>query len=187
MEPHSRGRLAESTRFVRSILVPALAAFSVAGPLLLAQHPELPIKPPQHEPGQQFPIHSEIWKSQATGNEYRVRVHGDTLSAEWVNIPPDFAQRGAYIRTECRKAGDKWIGTSSSNLPCMVGEGKNQHVGNWCRLVTRTEIDSIAPDRITGRAQTRKNFDCAHCKMLETAWADFVWVPVERKVGGRRQ
>ncbi|HEY6291494.1 MAG TPA: hypothetical protein VI455_08035 [Terriglobia bacterium] len=118
-----------------------------------------------------------VWKSQTTGNEYRVHVQGDTFYAEWSNLPPDQASHGAYVRTECRRVGSKWIGTTRSRLPCTSGSGPQTHTVNWCPLVTRTEINTIAPDRITGRGQAILRSDCQSCKVLETAWKDFVWVP----------
>ena len=118
-----------------------------------------------------------FWKSETTGNEYRVRVEGDTFRAEWVNVPPSLASHGSYVRTECKRLGSKWIGTTRSLLPCTEGSGPNAKILNWCPLVTRTEIDSIAPDRITGRAQAIHSSDCQSCKVLETVWKDFVWTP----------
>ncbi len=120
--------------------------------------------------------HAEIWKSETTGKEYRVRVEKDRFYAEWVPGPGAPAQRGAYIRTECRRVGSKWIGTSRSFLPCEVEE-KKAHTSNWCHLTTRTEIDTLTPDRIVGRGESLRRFDCATCKILEAAMSEFVWVP----------
>lgn len=140
----------------------ALLATSFAA---AAQAPELPKTIPE----------VGIWKSQTTGNEYRVRIQGDTLFAEWTNVPPAWAGNGAYIRTECRRLGLKWIGTSRSRLPCIEGSGPKARIVNWCPLVTRTEIDSVTADRITGRGQAIRHSDCQTCKLLQTAWSDFVW------------
>ena len=136
-----------------------------AGFLSAVQAPEMP--KPIPEVG--------IWKSATTGNEYRVRIAADTLYAEWVNVPPAWAGHGAYIRTECRRLGLKWIGTSRSHLPCMEGSGPKARIVNWCPLVTRTEIDSVTADHITGRGQAIRRTDCQTCKLLEVAWSDFVW------------
>ncbi len=62
-------------------------------------------------------------------------------------------------------------------MPCTVGEGKSEHVVDTCHLTLKIEIDSITKDRITGRGQSLKKFDCASCKVIEAGWADFVWVP----------
>lgn len=120
---------------------------------------------------------SAIWKSQTTGNEYRVTIQGDTFRAEWTNVPQQVASHGGYVRTECKRVGSKWVGTTRSLLPCTGGSGPTARILNWCPLVTRTEIDSIAPDRITGRAQAIGQSDCQSCKLLEAVWKDFVWAP----------
>lgn len=132
--------------------------------------------PSRSHPGQIIPAVSRVWKSETTGKEYRVWIENERFHAEWVNIPPELAQRGAYIRSECRRAGSKWIGTSHSYLPCESVE-KNKAVRNWCRLLTRIEIDTVAADRITGRGEGVRRFDCQSCKILERVWKDFQWVP----------
>ncbi len=50
---------------------------------------------------------------------------------------------------------------------------------NWCHLVTKIEFDNVGADRITGRGEGLRRFDCANCKILETAWVNFEWVPKE--------
>jgi hypothetical protein len=123
---------------------------------------------------------TRVWKSQTTGNEYRLDVGGDVLHAEWINVPADLSREGAYVRTECRRVGDKWIGTTRSRLPLPCTEVSlpdGRHPSAWCSLVTRTEIDSIAPDRITGRAQAPTRLDCRACKLLDAEWKDFIWTP----------
>ena len=121
-----------------------------------------------------------VWKSQTTGHAYRVRIEGDVLRAEWVNLPADLAGHGAYVRTECRRVGGKWIGTTRSRqpLPCTeVTTPEGRHPSAWCALVTRIEIDSITPERIAGRAQAPVRLDCQACKLLDAEWKDFVWTP----------
>ena len=118
-----------------------------------------------------------IWKSETTGNEYQVALSGNTFRANWIRIPPVLASHGAYVKTECHRQGAKWVGTSSSLLPCSVGEGSAQRLKRWCPIETRTEIESISVDRIAGRGQTVKKVDCETCKLLETGWAPWVWVP----------
>lgn len=121
-----------------------------------------------------------LWKSQTTNNEYRVRIDGDVLRADWVNLPGDLARNGAFVRTECRRVGKRWIGTTRSRLPLpcteVLGPG-GHHPSAWCSLVTRTEIDTVSPDRITGRAQAPTRLDCQACKLLDAEWKDFAWTP----------
>jgi hypothetical protein len=118
-----------------------------------------------------------VWKSQTTANKYRARLEKDLFHAEWVDVPADWAKQGAYVRTECRRTGSKWVGTSESHLPCTKGEGASEQTMNWCDLKTRTEIDSISPDRITGHGESARKVDCQQCKILEAGWTAFVWTP----------
>jgi hypothetical protein len=154
-----------------------LAALLIAGTFSLAtaQSPQ-----PATEAEAGGKASSRVWKSQTTGNEYRVAVEGDVLRADWVNVPPEMIRQGAYVRTECRRVGDKWIGTTRSRLllPCTeVAAPDGHHPRSWCSLTTRTEIDSIAPERITGRAQAPTRLDCQVCKLLDAEWKDFIWTP----------
>jgi hypothetical protein len=130
-------------------------------------------------------VRAEIWRSETTGKEYRVQVDKDRFYAEWVNIPPESVKHGAFIRSECHRVGSKWIGTSSVRLPCTVGEGAKEHIGNTCRLQLRIEIDSIGPDRIVGHGETLRRFDCQSCRVDEAGWGEFVWVPKKPRAGGR--
>jgi hypothetical protein len=120
---------------------------------------------------------SKVWKSQTTGKEYRVKVEKDVFYAEWTPGPEASAQRGAYIRTECRRSGSKWYGVSRSYLSCEAEDKVKGRVTNWCHLTTRTEIDTLTADRIVGRTESLHRFDCRSCKILEAAMAGFVWVP----------
>lgn len=122
---------------------------------------------------------SRIWKSETTGKEYRVRIDQDRFHAEWVNIPKNPGKQRPYIRSEALRSGSKWVGVSHSLLECQTGEksGSQQDVVRWCQLTTRIEIDSVSRDKITGHGDTLRKFDCKTCKILETGWGDFVWVP----------
>jgi len=154
-----------------SFLAFGVLSLLCAGVIRAGQAPRA-AKPPTHGS-----LSSSVWKSQTTGNEYRVQIEGDTFRAEWTNVPQQVASHGGYVRTECKRLGSKWVGTTRSLLPCTAGSGATARVLNWCPLVTRTEIESIAPDRITGRAQAIRQSDCQSCKLLEAVWRDFVWAP----------
>ena len=132
------------------------------------------------------PASARLWKSETTGKEFRVWTEKGVLHAEWVNVPPALTKGGAYIRSELRRTGTKWSGTSQLRLPCESVEG-NKPVSNWCSLETKMEIESNTADRITGRGESLRRFDCRTCKMLETGWAGFEWVPKEQKAGGSKR
>jgi hypothetical protein len=124
------------------------------------------------------PASARIWKSLTTGNEYSVWIENERLYAEWVNVPRELAERGAFTRTESRRAGPRWMGTSQNYRPCDTTEN-GKRVRNWCHVVTKIEFDSVEASRMTGRAEGLRRFDCANCKILETVWKDFEWVPKE--------
>jgi hypothetical protein len=121
----------------------------------------------------------DVWRSLTTGKEYFVRADKSHFYAQWVNLPPAAAQHSAYIHTACKLEGAKWAGTSDIYMPCTVGEGKAEKIANTCRLTLKIEIDSITKDKITGRGQTLRKFDCGACKAIETGWANFEWVPAK--------
>lgn len=121
----------------------------------------------------------DVWRSLTTGKEYFVRVDKNHFYAQWVNLPPASAQRGAYIHTACELKGKKWTGTSDIYMPCAVGERKSEEIANTCHLTLKIEIDSISKDRITGRGQSLRKFDCGTCKAIETGWGNFEWVPAK--------
>jgi len=119
----------------------------------------------------------EIWKSKTSGREYRVKIEQDRFLAEWVNIAPTAAKQGAYIRTECRRSGTKWIGTSQVLLPCAKpGEAKGKTT-RVCPMRLRFEVDSISPERISGHGENLRDFDCEKCEVRQTGWGAFEWVP----------
>ena len=132
------------------------------------------------------PASAQVWWSTTTGREYRVWIDKDIVHTEWISLPPALAQGGAYVRSESRRVGSKWIGTVRSYLPCETTES-NAHISNRCHLETKIEIDSMTADRITGRAQAIRRFDCKACRVIEAAWADFVWIPQEQEARGRKQ
>ncbi len=115
----------------------------------------------------------QIWKSATTGKEYRVKIDGDRLTANWLNPPPQAAKQGAYIRSECRRSGTRWIGTSRVLLPCGLPDGKTK----MCPMMLRFEVDYISPERITGAGETLKDFNCGSCEVRRTGWGPFSWTP----------
>lgn len=131
------------------------------------------------------PPSARVWRSQTTGREYRVWIENERLHAEWVNIPPELAQRGASIRSECRHVGTRWIGTSQSYLPCETTE-KGETVRNWCQVTTKIEFDRPGANRMAGRGEALRRFDCAGCRVLETVWKGFEWVPKEPSALGSK-
>jgi len=133
-----------------------------------------PAKPAGHPPG-------HVWVSETSGKEYLLWKASREWHAEWVNVPSELAERGASIKTTLRRQGSKWVGTAQSYLPCTAGEGPQEHIANWCHVQTGMEISSMTDDRIKGRGEALKKFDCQKCQVLGKAWKDFVWVPKKEK------
>jgi hypothetical protein len=119
----------------------------------------------------------KIWHSDASQHDFRVDVTNDMFRAEWVNIPPPAAKQGAYIRTECRRAGPKWVGSSSINMLFAVPGAPAGKDTKICHLTVRFEVDSISPEKITGHSETLRDFDVNKCQVLKTTWGEFTWVP----------
>jgi hypothetical protein len=120
----------------------------------------------------------EVWHSTTTGKDYRVKIEGKKLYAEWVDLSQVAAQNRAYIHTECVRKGSKWVGNSDIFLPCTEGSGAQEHIANTCHLTLKVEIDSISKKMIKGRGQSLHKFDCGGCKVVETGWGSFDWVPM---------
>jgi hypothetical protein len=119
----------------------------------------------------------KIWHIDAKHKDFRVEVTDDLFKAEWVNIPPDAAKQGAYIHTECRRVGTKWVGTSSVYQAAAVSKDPAVKTTKMCHLTIRFEVDSITPQKITFHSEAMRNFDPAKCQLLQTAWEEFAWVP----------
>ena len=156
------------------ILTSAVLLFAMSG---CSPQARQPLNTGQSKPIQTAAQLKDIWVSQTTGKEYRVTVEGDIFHAEWVNIPPDLAAHGSFIRTECKRQGSKWVGTSTSFVACTLNQGTKPKIDNWCHLETTIEIDSITADRISGRGETLQKFDCQTCKILASTTKDFFWLP----------
>ena len=119
----------------------------------------------------------KIWHSTATNHDFRVEVTPDAFHAEWVNVPPAAAKRGAYIHTECRRADNKWVGSSSISMLFGIPGAPSGKDTKLCSLTVRFEVDSIAPDKIMGHSESLHSFDVNACKVQQTTWGSFTWVP----------
>lgn len=120
---------------------------------------------------------AKIWHSESTQHDYRVDVSNDVFRAEWVNLPPAAAKQGAYIRTECRRSGTKWVGKSSVNLLFGIPNAPPGKDTKLCSLTVRFEVDSVTSLKITGHSESLRSFDVKTCRVQQTAWGEFTWVP----------
>jgi len=119
----------------------------------------------------------KLWHSEGSKHDFRVEVTNDLFKAEWVNLPPVPAKQGAYIRTECRRAGPKWVGTSKLKMVFAVSNAPPGQDTKLCELTVRFEVDSISTEKIAGYSETLKDFDVNTCKVRSSKWAEFAWTP----------
>jgi hypothetical protein len=119
----------------------------------------------------------KIWHSAVTQHDFRVEATNDLFRAEWVNLPPHAAKQGAYIRTECRRAGTKWVGSSSVNMLFAVPGAPAGKDTKLCSFTVRFEVDSISAEKITGYSESLHSFDVKACRVQETKWQEFTWIP----------
>jgi hypothetical protein len=119
----------------------------------------------------------KLWHSEATKHDFRVDMTGDVFHAEWVNIPAAVARQGAYIRTECRRTGTKWVGSSKINMSFAIPDAPAGKDTKMCSLTVRFEVDSISAEKITGHSEAIEAFDVNACRAEETKWGEFTWIP----------
>jgi hypothetical protein len=172
---------------LQSAVLVLIAGVMLAGFSIPAARGQKKEPPARKEASTSAPALAKIWKSQSSNHEFRVKVENDLFTAEWVNLPPVSAKLGAYIRHECRRAGTKWIGISRMLLPCArPGEAPGK-ITHTCPMTLRFEVDEITPERISGRGESLKDFNCETCQVRQTGWARYVWVPKKQGTGNRAQ
>ncbi len=122
-----------------------------------------------------------------SGRDYKVRIDGDYIYTEWVNLPPVLQSTAAFMRSELKKDGEKWIGKVRTNLPYpykssygdywRTGQQMGTENVNWCTEEPEFEIDSISDSRIEGRSLSPSSFDARKCKPGKMEWVSFTWIP----------
>jgi hypothetical protein len=117
-----------------------------------------------------------IWTSLNSGRDFKVRLEGDYIYTEWINLPPQLQTTAAFMRSELTKDGDKWVGKVRSYLPYDFKTWGVQNV-KWCNTETKFEIDKLTETRIEGRSIRAKLVDVKKCKPNEMGWQSFTWIP----------
>jgi hypothetical protein len=161
----------------KQALMMLMALLVIAPFAAAAQKPTTPAKSGPAAPKSASSQLPKIWHSESTKHDFRVDVTKDLFRAEWVNVPPSAAKQGASIRTECRRAGDKWVGSSSVNMLFAIPGAPAGKDIKLCSLTVRFEVDSISPEKIAGHSEALHSFDVNTCRVQETKWGDFTWLP----------
>jgi hypothetical protein len=118
----------------------------------------------------------KVWHSTATNHDFRVELKQDLFVADWANVPPTAAKRGEAIHTECRRAGEKWVGSSHIHMLFEI-PGSPAKETKLCTINVRFEVDSISPEKISGHSEALHAFDVNSCQIQQTSWGSFTWVP----------
>jgi S1-C subfamily serine protease len=118
-----------------------------------------------------------IWTSLTTGKDYKVKIDGEYLYTDWVNIPAGLQHTGAFTRAQLKKSGSIWTGTAASRMPCQQKDWRGVQQTHWCSIETSIEITALSESRIEGRSQAITKFNCGKCRVIETNWKPFTWIP----------
>ena len=162
----------------RKQLLMTLVALWVFFPLALAaQNGGTPAKPAPPSAPPAFDKLPKLWHSEVTQHDFRVEVTNNLFRADWVDIPAVAAKQGAQIHTECRRAGSKWVGTSSIKMLFGIPGSPAGKDIKLCPLTVRFEVDSVSPEKITGHSEALHSFDVNACRVQETRWGAFTWIP----------
>jgi hypothetical protein len=148
---------------VPSKLIAALLTNSIVKPLSAAQVTDSSVAASKQE---------RLWTSLTSGRDFKLRIDGDYIYTEWVNIPSALQSSGTYIRQELKKAGDRWVGKTYWFFPYNYrGSVK------WCRTETELEINRVSESRIEGQAQGWGAYDAKNCKPEKVESKPFTWIP----------
>ena len=111
-----------------------------------------------------------MWTSIKTGHDFKIRLSGDYIYTQAASLPADW--QSAFIRSELKKTGDKWVGKTYNYLP---GPVKNSV--KWCRFETDIEIDEVSDSRIAGMGPHWSSFNVQTCQPEGVEMRPFTWIP----------
>jgi Trypsin-like peptidase domain len=115
------------------------------------------------------PVSGErLWTSMTTGRDYKVRIDGEYIYTQWINLPAALQSTTAFMRAELRKSGDKWVGKTVAYIPV------NQ---KWCHIETDMEIDKISDSRIEGKSVFWQSINARNCSIVKPELRPFVFIP----------
>jgi S1-C subfamily serine protease len=118
------------------------------------------------------PSSEALWNSLSNGWDYKIRIDGDYVYVQWVNLPSDLKSTAAFASMELKKTGTKWAGKKIIYLPFNY-----KYSVKWCRTETAIEIDQLSESRIQGRSEGWTSLDVKKCQPENIVWKDFTWIP----------
>lgn len=127
-----------------------------------------------------------VWTSMASGRDFKVRIDGDYIYTEWI-LPAPLQSTAAFMRSELKKSGDKWIGKVRAYLPYeykssyadywKTGQPMGTANVKWCHSEADFEIDKLSDSRIEGQGSDWSSFDVKKCQPLKPVRKPFTWIP----------
>jgi hypothetical protein len=117
-----------------------------------------------------------VWTSMTNGRDYKIRIDGDYIYGEWINLPPALSTTAAFQRVELKKDGDKWVGKAISYA---LFQYKQYSITKtiWCRVEVETEVDKMSASRIEGQSHLPTSFDAKKCQPEKLEWKPFTLIP----------
>ena len=120
-----------------------------------------------------------VWTSITTGHDYSVRLDGQYVYVNRLDIPSNIKDAGGFVRFELTKSADgKWRGKSHARMPCEYRGGYPvRNILNWCTLEEDTGIDVLSERRIEGWGTSWTKFSCKKCEPENLERKPFTWIP----------
>ena len=126
-------------------------------------------------------VSRRIWTSMVSGRDYTVRIEGEYIYSEWVNLPREFRETSAFNRAELKRSGDIWTGKSRSYFLCQYrNRWTGQPQDNWCSIEIDVEITSFSESRIEARVHSIVEFDCRRCRPKKMEWKSYTLIPKDK-------
>jgi len=113
-----------------------------------------------------------VWTSMTTAHDYKVRMDGDYIYVQRINLPVALQSTAAFQRAELKKAGNKWSGITHAYAPYS-----NKNSTKWCKTETEVEIDVVTESRIEGKSQVAPTVNLKACEPEHLEWKPFTWIP----------
>lgn len=114
------------------------------------------------------PTKDGVWTSVTSQQDFKVRMDENYIYTEWINPPPDLQSKGAFMRAELKKTGDKWVGKETMSFP---------YLGGCNPMDVDMEIDKVSETRIEGKILEWSSFNFRKCQPKTAEMKPFTWIP----------
>jgi hypothetical protein len=118
------------------------------------------------------PSEEKVWTSMTSQNVYKIRIDGDYVYVETINLPPTMQANGGFNKAELKKAGGKWVGKKIIYAPFS-----NKTSTKWCRIEVDVEIDKLSDSRIEGTSLGFSSVNMKTCQPEKGEVRPFTLIP----------